>query len=200
MRTLFCSILITVFYLTSAQQLCARTEKATLAGGCFWCMEPPFEELTGVLSVRSGYTGGNKRNPTYEEVSAGGTGHAESIEIIYDPSIISYQKLLDVFWHNIDPTVSNRQFCDTGSQYRSAIFYNSEEQARIAKSTKDALEKHKPFSQAVITEITAAGPFYDAEEYHQNYYRKNPIRYKYYRNRCGRDKRLKELWREKAGH
>jgi len=200
MRALLCCLLITVFSLTATTQLYARTEKATFAGGCFWCMEPPFEALAGVLSVTSGYTGGNKTNPTYEEVSAGGTGHAEAIEIIYDPSVISYQKLLDVFWHNIDPTALNRQFCDTGSQYRSAIFYHSEAQARVAKSSKATLEKRRTFSQAVATEITAAGTFFKAEEYHQDYYRKNPLRYKYYRSSCGRDKRLKDLWGEHAGH
>lgn len=200
MKALFCNMLITLFSLTVATQLYARTEKATFAGGCFWCMEPPFESLAGVMSVKSGYTGGNKHKPTYEEVSAGGTGHTEAIEIIYNPSITSYQKLLDVFWHNIDPTVLNRQFCDTGSQYRSAIFYHSEEQAQLAKISKIALEKSKPFREPVVTEITAASSFYLAEEYHQDYYKKNPLRYKYYRNGCGRDKRLKELWGEQVGY
>lgn len=200
MRALLCCLLITVFSLTASTQLYARAEKATFAGGCFWCMEPPFEALAGVLSVTSGYTGGNKTNPTYAEVSAGGTGHAEAIEIIYDPAVISYQKLLDVFWHNIDPTALNGQFCDTGSQYRSAIFYHSEAQARVAKLSKATLEKHRTFSQAVATEISAAGTFFKAEEYHQDYYRKNPLRYKYYRSSCGRDKRLKDLWGEHAGH
>jgi peptide-methionine (S)-S-oxide reductase len=169
-------------------------EKATFAGGCFWCMEPAFDKLPGVKSVISGYTGGQKLNPTYEEVSSGTTGHAESIEITYDPAVISYSKLLDVFWHNIDPTVKDRQFCDVGSQYRSAIFYHNEEQKRSAEASKKALEESKRFPGPVYTEIVAATTFYPAEEYHQKYYQKNPIRYKYYRYGCGRDQRLKELW------
>lgn len=200
MKALICSILITYLCLTCATQSYARTEKATFAGGCFWCMEPPFESLAGVLSVKSGYTGGNKYKPTYEEVSAGKTGHAEAIEIIFDSSKVSYQKLLEVFWHNIDPTVLNRQFCDSGNQYRSAIFYHSEKQAQLAKTSKTALEKSRLFHDPVVTEVTAASVFFQAEEYHQDYYKKNPLRYKYYRNGCGRDKRLKELWGEMAGH
>jgi len=169
-------------------------EKATFAGGCFWCMEPAFDKLQGVKSVISGYTGGHKQNPTYEEVSSGVTGHAESIEVAYDPSIISYSTLLDVFWHNIDPTVKDRQFCDVGSQYRSAIFYHTEEQKRLAEASKKALEQSKRFPGPIYTEIVPATTFYPAEEYHQKYYQKNPIRYKYYRYSCGRDQRLKELW------
>jgi peptide-methionine (S)-S-oxide reductase len=172
----------------------AGLEKATFAGGCFWCMEPPFDKLPGVKSVVSGYTGGQRLNPTYEEVSSGTTGHAESIEISYDPAVVSYSKLLDVFWHNIDPTVKDRQFCDVGSQYRSAIFYHDEEQKRLAEASKTALEQSKRFSSPIYTEVIAATPFYPAEEYHQKYYQKNPIRYKYYRYGCGRDQRLKELW------
>lgn len=175
-------------------------EKATFAGGCFWCMEHPFDELPGVVSVTSGYTGGQTRNPTYEEVSAGGTGHAESVQIVYDPARIGYDKLLTVYWHNIDPTVKDRQFCDSGHQYRSAIFYHTEQQRRLAQQSKEALERSKPFRAQVVTEITPAGPFYPAEEYHQHYYKKNPIRYKFYRTSCGRDKRLKELWGAMAGH
>jgi peptide-methionine (S)-S-oxide reductase len=169
-------------------------QKATFAGGCFWCMEPAFDKLEGVKSVVSGYTGGHKTNPTYEEVSSGATGHAESVEITYDPAVISYSKLLDVFWHNIDPTAKDRQFCDTGSQYRSAIFYHSEEQKRLAEASKKALEQSKRFPGPIYTEIVPATAFYPAEEYHQKYYQKNPIRYKYYRYSCGRDQRLKELW------
>jgi peptide-methionine (S)-S-oxide reductase len=169
-------------------------QKATFAGGCFWCMEPAFDKLSGVKSVVSGYTGGRKTNPTYEEVSSGTTGHTESIEIAYDPSVISYATLLDVFWHNIDPTVKDRQFCDAGSQYRSAIFYHSEEQKRFAEASKKALEQSKRFPGPIYTEIVPATTFYPAEEYHQQYYQKNPIRYKYYRYSCGRDQRLKELW------
>jgi peptide-methionine (S)-S-oxide reductase len=175
-------------------------EKATFAGGCFWCMEKPFDSLPGVVSVTSGYTGGTLKDPTYRQVSAGGTGHAESVEIVYDPSRIGYGKLLEVYWHNIDPTVKDRQFCDVGSQYRSAIFYHGEEQRMLAEKSKEALEKSKPFQGPIRTEITAAGPFYPAEEYHQHYYKKNPIRYHYYRAGCGRDARLEQLWGKEAGH
>ncbi len=176
-----------------------RLEKATFAGGCFWCMEHPFDQLEGVVSVTSGYTGGSKKSPTYQEVSAGGTGHAESVQIVYDPAKISYGKLLDVFWHNIDPTTPNRQFCDVGNQYRPAIFYHNEEQKRLAEESKRELEKTKPFKGSVVTEITPASEFYPAEEYHQKYYEKNPVRYKFYRYNCGRDQRLKELWGKSAG-
>jgi len=174
-------------------------DKATFAGGCFWCMEHPFDALPGVVSVTSGYTGGQKKNPTYQEVSAGGTGHAEAVQIVYDPSRITYGKLLDVFWHNIDPTTKDRQFCDAGNQYRSAIFYHTEEQHKEALQSKAELEKTKPFKGPIVTEIVPAGDFYPAEEYHQHYYKKNPIRYWYYRNGCGRDQRLKELWGKEAG-
>jgi peptide-methionine (S)-S-oxide reductase len=177
----------------------AQLQKATFAGGCFWCMEHPFDELPGVVSVTSGYTGGHKKNPTYEEVSAGGTGHAESVQVIYDASKISYQKLLDTYWHNIDPTVKDRQFCDVGNQYRSAIFYHNDEQRLLAIRSKKALEMSKPFKGPIATEIVQATEFYPAEEYHQHYYKKNPIRYRFYRNGCGRDKRLKELWGQAAG-
>jgi peptide-methionine (S)-S-oxide reductase len=171
--------------------------KATFAGGCFWCMVHPFDELPGVVSVVSGYTGGTLRNPTYEQVSAGGTGHAESVQVTYDPNRVSYQKLLEVFWHNIDPTVKDRQFCDVGHQYRSAIFYHDETQRRLAEESKRALDRSKPFRGAIVTEITPATTFYPAEEYHQNYYKKNPLRYRYYRSSCGRDNRLDELWGKK---
>ncbi len=177
-----------------------RLEKATFAGGCFWCMEAPFDSLPGVVSVTVGYTGGELKNPTYEQVSAGGTGHAESVQIVYDPQKISYEKLLDVFWHNIDPTTADRQFCDTGHQYRTAIFYHTPEQRRLAEQSKAPLEKSKPFSGPIVTEIVPAGEFYPAEDYHQHYYKKNPLRYKFYRLSCGRDRRLKELWGEAAGH
>ena len=177
-----------------------KFEKATFAGGCFWCMEAPFDKLSGVVSVTSGYTGGNMKNPTYKQVSAGGTGHAEAVQIVYDPTRIGYTKLLDVFWHNTDPTVVDRQFCDVGSQYRTGIFYHSEEQRLLALKSKEALENSKPFKGPIVTEVTEAGEFYPAEEYHQHYYKKNPIRYRYYRNGCGRDQRLKELWGDAAGH
>lgn len=177
-----------------------RLETATFAGGCFWCMEAPFDKLNGVVSVTVGYTGGRTRNPTYEQVSAGGTGHAESVQIVYDPAKIGYEKLLDVFWHNIDPTTPNRQFCDAGSQYRTAIFYHTAEQRRLAEASKLALAESKSLNSPIVTEIVPAGPFYPAEEYHQHYYKKNPIRYRFYRQGCGRDKRLKELWGSAAGH
>jgi peptide-methionine (S)-S-oxide reductase len=168
--------------------------KATFAGGCFWCMEHPFDILPGVISTTSGYTGGQKKNPTYEEVSSGRTGHAESVQVVYDPKKVTYEKLLDVYWHNIDPTVKDEQFCDHGTQYRSAIFYHDDEQRRLAEASKAALDRSKPFSGPIVTEITRAGEFYPAEDYHQDFYLKNPLRYKYYRSGCGRDNRLKQLW------
>ncbi|MBI1814621.1 MAG: peptide-methionine (S)-S-oxide reductase MsrA [Deltaproteobacteria bacterium] len=170
------------------------TAKATFAGGCFWCMQPPFENLPGVVSVTVGYTGGQTKNPTYEEVSAGGTGHAESVQIVYDPQKIRYEQLLDVFWHNVDPITSNAQFCDHGNQYRTAIFYNDETQRKLAEASKHQLDESKRFARPIVTEIVAATEFYPAEEYHQKYHDKNPVRYKYYRWNCGRDQRLKELW------
>jgi peptide-methionine (S)-S-oxide reductase len=157
-------------------------------------MEPPFDELPGVIATTSGYTGGRTKNPTYEQVSSGGTGHAEAVEVVYDPSKITYARLLDVFWKNIDPITPNRQFCDIGTQYRSAIYYQTEEQKRLAEASKKVLENSARFEQPIVTEIAAASPFYRAEEYHQDYYKKNPIRFKYYKYRCGRDQRLEELW------
>ncbi|MDD2539436.1 MAG: peptide-methionine (S)-S-oxide reductase MsrA [Desulfuromonadaceae bacterium] len=177
----------------------ANLEKATFAGGCFWCMEAPFDKLPGVISVTAGYTGGHTKNPTYKEVSAGGTGHAEAVQIVFDPARISYSALLSVFWHNIDPTVMDRQFCDVGHQYRSAVFYQGEEQHKEALRSKSELEKIKPFREPIVTEITPATTFYPAEEYHQHYYKKNPIRYHFYRSSCGRDRRLQELWGSAAG-
>jgi peptide-methionine (S)-S-oxide reductase len=168
------------------------TAKATFAGGCFWCMEPPYDELEGVISTISGYIGGTKKNPTYEEVSAGRTGHTEAVQITYDPTKISYEKLLDVFWRNIDPLTANAQFCDSGSQYRSAIFYHDEAQKKFAEASKKGLQSR--FKQPIVTEIVRATEFYSAEDYHQDYYKKNPIRYKIYRSGCGRDRRLQELW------
>jgi peptide-methionine (S)-S-oxide reductase len=171
-----------------------KTAKATFAGGCFWCMEPPFDKLDGVISTTSGYTGGKKLNPTYPEVSDGGTGHTESVEIVFDPAKISYEKLLNVFWHNIDPTVKDQQFCDHGSQYRTAIFFHDEQQKKAAEAAKTELMKSKPFKGDIFTEIAMASTFYPAEDYHQDYYLKNPVKYKFYRFNCGRDSRLKELW------
>jgi len=173
--------------------------RATFAGGCFWCMEHPYDELEGVKSTTSGYIGGHLENPTYREVSSGRTGHTEAVLVIYDPKKISYEELLKVFWPNIDPLTPNRQFCDSGSQYRSGIFYHNEEQRRLAEESKNALEKSGRFSQPIVTEITAAAKFYVAEDYHQDYYEKNPIQYAIYRYSCGRDRRLKELWGEAHG-
>lgn len=172
----------------------ATPTKATLAGGCFWCMEAPFDKLPGVISTTSGYIGGNVKNPTYEQVSTGRTGHTEAVQVVYDPAKVSYEKLLEVFWANIDPTVKNAQFCDHGSQYRSGIFYHDDAQRKAAEASRAALDKNKPFKQPIVTEITRAAEFYAAEDYHQDYYMKNPVRYKLYRNGCGRDARLKELW------
>ncbi len=172
----------------------AVTAKAIFAGGCFWCMEPPFDVIDGVLSTTSGYIGGKQRNPTYKEISAGNTGHTEAVEIVYDPKKVSYDKLLEIFWRNIDPTVKDQQFCDVGSQYRSGIFVLDAAQKAAAEASKAALEKNKSFKEKIVTEITTATVFYPAEDYHQDYYQKNPIRYQYYRSGCGRDARLKQLW------
>jgi peptide-methionine (S)-S-oxide reductase len=183
----------------------ADSKKATFAGGCFWCMEAPFDKLPGVSEVTVGYTGGRKTNPTYQEVSAGTTGHAEAVEIAYDSAKITYEKLLDVFWHNVDPFTRNAQFCDHGSQYRTGIFYHDDEQKSLAEASKDALSKSGRFKQPIVTEITAASTFWPAEDYHQHYYVKNPVRYKFYRYNCGRDQRLEQLWgseykSSEAGH
>ena len=169
------------------------TATAIFAGGCFWCTEADFEKLPGVIAAESGYTGGQKADPTYEQVSADGTGHTEAVRVTYDQSKVSYAQLVDYFWHTIDPTVKNRQFCDTGNQYRSGIYWQNEEQRKIAESSRDALLSSGKFKE-IHTEILAAGTFYPAEEYHQDYYKKNPVRYTYYRYSCGRDRRLQELW------
>jgi len=172
----------------------AELATATFAGGCFWCMEPPFDKLEGMAKTTVGYTGGQTHNPTYEQVSAGATGHAESIQVTYDPAKIGYAKLLEVFWRNIDPLTPNAQFCDQGSQYRSAIFFANDEQRQLAEQSKKDLEASGRFQQPIVTEVVQAGKFYPAEEYHQDYYHKNPLRYRYYRYSCGRDQRLEELW------
>jgi len=177
----------------------AKTETATFAGGCFWCMVPPFKNLPGVVSVTSGYTGGHVPNPTYEQVSGGDTGHAESVEVVYDPARVGYDQLLDVFWHNIDPTTPARQFCDSGDQYRTAIFTHGETQKQQALASRDALAKSGVLKGPIVTQIVAATTFYPAEQYHQDYYLKNELRYQIYRHGCGRDRRLKELYGEKAG-
>jgi peptide-methionine (S)-S-oxide reductase len=170
----------------------AAAAVATFAGGCFWCVESDFEKLPGVSAVVSGYTGGHTVNPTYEETSSGNTGHTEAVEITYDPAKVSYAQLLDYFWHHIDPLTANAQFCDQGSQYRSAIFFHDEQEKRAALASKDKYEKQ--LGKPIVTEIVTAAAFYKAEEYHQDYYKKNPIRYAYYRRACGRDARIKEVW------
>jgi peptide-methionine (S)-S-oxide reductase len=171
---------------------------ATFAGGCFWCMEPPYDKLPGVKATISGYTGGKKADPTYQAVTTGTTGHAEAVQVIYDPKVVSYEKLLDVFWVNIDPTVKDRQFCDSGNQYRTGIWYHDEAQRKAAEASKAAIEKSKTFKDPIVTPIEMAGAFYPAEDYHQDYYRKNPVRYQVYRSGCGRDARLKQLWGDRA--
>ncbi len=177
----------------------ADAAKATFAGGCFWCMEKPFDDLDGVFSTISGYTGGPEKNPTYGEVSRGQTGHAEAVQVLFDPKIITYQALLEVFWRNIDPTVENRQFCDRGRQYRTAIYAHDEEQLRLAIASRDAILEAGTVDR-IVTEIEEAGPYYPAEDYHQNFYLTNPARYKSYRFGCGRDQRLAEIWGEDAAH
>jgi peptide-methionine (S)-S-oxide reductase len=172
---------------------------ATFAGGCFWCMEPPYDKLPGVSATISGYIGGQKANPTYKEVSAGTTGHTEAVQVVYDPKKVTYEKLLEVYWVNVDPTAKDHQFCDFGSQYRPEIFYHDDAQKKAAEASKAAVEKSKPFKEPIVVPITMATAFYPAEDYHQDYYTKNPIRYNYYRSGCRRDARLKELWGERAG-
>lgn len=173
----------------------AATAIATFGGGCFWCVEEAFDQVTGVISTTSGYMGGHTKNPTYNQVSSGGTGHNEVLQVIYDPAKVTYAQLLDTFWRNIDPTQANGQFCDHGSQYRSEIFYHNDDQRKAAEMSKTTLLKHKPFSGDIHTLITRASEFTPAEEYHQNYYKKNPLRYKYYKTSCGRAERLKEVWK-----
>jgi peptide-methionine (S)-S-oxide reductase len=177
-----------------------KQEKAIFAAGCFWCTEEAFEKVPGVVSAVSGYTGGTVKNPSYHDVSSGRTGHAEAVEVTYDPGKVSYEQLLDVFWVNHDPTVKDRQFCDSGSQYRPGIFYLDEQQKRLAEASKAKWEKMKPFKQPIVTEITQAGPFYPAEDYHQDYYKKNPLQYRFYVTGCGRYQRLDSLWGELRKH
>jgi len=176
----------------------AAAAKATFAGGCFWCVEADFDKVPGVLSTTSGYIGGKLANPTYEQVAAKLTGHAEAVEIVFDPGKVTYQKLVEHFWRTIDPTTKDAQFCDQGSPYRTAIFANDADQLKIAQASLAALQKSKPFKDPIVTEIVPAGPFYKAEDYHQDYYKKNPVRYQYYRTACGRDARLKQLWGSQA--
>jgi peptide-methionine (S)-S-oxide reductase len=170
------------------------TAEATFAGGCFWCVEEAFDEVPGVVSTTSGYTGGRIRDPSYEEVSAGETGHAEAVRVVFDTAVTSYAKLIDAFWRNVDPTDGGGQFCDRGDSYRSAIFTHDEEQRRLAEASKRALDESGRFDEPIATEIVPAGPFYPAEAYHQNYYRKNPVRYKLYKWNCRRAQRLEQIW------
>ena len=187
------SLFTTLLLIASVSPQIVWAEKAYFAGGCFWCMEKPFDQLDGVLSTISGYTDGHKKDPTYKEVSAGTTGHTEAVRIEFDPARISYDQLLEVFWRNVDPTVKDRQFCDTGTQYRAGIYYVDTQQQALAEASKQALVDSKRFPE-IHTEVKAASKWYDAEDYHQDYYLKNPKRYAYYRFACGRDKRLKSLW------
>jgi len=195
---LLASLLLGVWMLSGTARAADSTPEGTataiFAGGCFWCMEHPFDELDGVISTTSGYTGGHVANPTYHQVSSGTTGHAEAVRVIYDPAKIGYDKLLEVFWHNVDPLDAGGQFCDRGSQYRTGIFYTTEEQRRLAEASKKALEDSGRLPAPIVTEIVEAGPFYPAEDYHQDYYKTNPVRYKFYRFTCGRDQRLEEVW------
>lgn len=177
----------------------AATAKATFAGGCFWCVEADFDKVPGVISTTSGYIGGTVANPTYEQVSGKGTGHAEAVEIVFDPKKVSYAQLVEKFWRTIDPTTKDRQFCDSGSPYRTAIYAHDDAQLAVVKASLAALEKSKPFKEPIVTQIERAGPFYVAEAYHQDYYKKNPVRYQYYRTSCGRDARLQQLWGPSGG-
>lgn len=192
---MFARALLLALFLLGSSNIMAATEKAIFAGGCFWCMEPPFDKLEGVITTVSGYIGGQKENPTYREVSSGGTGHFEAVEVTYDPTKVSYETLLRTFWTNIDPLNAKGQFCDRGSQYLTAIFYLNEEQMNAAQASKKALIESELFDKTIATQVIVASRFYPAEEYHQDYYTKNPLKYHYYRNGCGRDIRLKQLWR-----
>jgi peptide-methionine (S)-S-oxide reductase len=181
-----------------AQSPAAPSAKAIFAGGCFWCVEADFDKVPGVLSTTSGYIGGKVANPSYEQVAGKSTGHAEAVEIVFDPAKVSYGQLLEHFWRTIDPTTKDRQFCDAGTPYRTAIFALDAAQLKAAQDSLAALDKSKPFSEPIVTQIALAGPFYAAESYHQDYYKKNPARYQYYRLSCGRDARLKQLWGKPA--
>ncbi len=183
--------------LAQTQQPKPERATATFAGGCFWCTESDFDKVPGVISTTSGYTGGTIANPTYTQVSSGGTGHAEAVEVVYDPRKVDYQKLVEYFFHSIDPTVRNRQFCDVGDQYRTAIFVGNSEERRIAEAAK--AKAQETLKQPVYTQIANAGRFYPAEDYHQDFYKKNPVKYKFYRWNCGRDQRLEQLWGKKKG-
>jgi peptide-methionine (S)-S-oxide reductase len=192
--SLLFSIAALLLLATALPAAAGTNASATFAGGCFWCMETAFEGMPGVISVTSGFSGGDEKNPTYEQVSAGRTGHMESVQVIYDPKRISYRKLLEIYWHNIDPTQGNGQFCDHGKQYRSAIFYGSGEERRLALESENIAKKEIRVKKPFVTQIVAFTSFWPAEEYHQDYYKKNPANYHAYRTACGRDNRLRELW------
>ncbi|HWC93793.1 MAG TPA: peptide-methionine (S)-S-oxide reductase MsrA [Pseudolabrys sp.] len=182
----------------AAQPAVPERAVATFAGGCFWCVESDFDHVPGVLETISGYTGGKVANPTYSQVSAGGTGHAESVEVVYDPRKVSFAQLLDYFWHHVDPTVKDQQFCDHGNQYRTAIFVHNDEERKLAEASKKKVEAE--LKKPIYTEIVQAGPFYKAEDYHQDFYLKNPTKYKFYRWNCGRDQRLEQIWGKPKGN
>ena len=201
LRLAAAALLLGVVGWAQAQTAAApTTARAIFAGGCFWCVESDFDKVDGVLSTTSGYTGGTLANPSYEQVSSKRTGHAEAVEVVFDPSKVSYEKLVEHFWRTIDPTTKDRQFCDVGTPYRTAIFTVDAAQMQAALASRMALEKSKPFKEPIVTEVVTATAFYPAEEYHQNYYKKNPLRYQYYRTSCGRDARLKQLWGPQAAH
>ncbi len=199
MKTATLCVLIALFGFAGSGAR-AATDIAIFAGGCFWCVESDFDTVPGVISTTSGYTGGHVENPSYEQVSGKHTGHAEAVEVVFDPQKVSYSQLVEFFWRSIDPTTKDQQFCDVGSPYRTAIFVRGPEQRAVAETSLAALQKSKPFEAPIVTEITDAGPFYPAEDYHQDYYRKNPVRYTYYRFGCGRDARVKELWGKSVEH
>lgn len=196
MRIMLIAILAALCAPVQAQDQDQGIRTATFAGGCFWCVEEAFDKLDGVTATVSGYTGGGEADPSYQQVSSGNTGHAEAVEVSYDPSIVDYPALLETFWHNVDPFAENRQFCDIGSQYRSAIFYHSERQQRLAEASREQLEKR--FERPIATQIVPAGDFWEAEGYHQDYYQKNPVRYRFYKAGCGRQERLDEIWGDQA--
>ena len=203
-RRLLLSFLAALGLLVAAVPVSAQapakpaTAKATFAGGCFWCVEEVYDKIPGVISTVSGYMGGHVKNPTYEQVSTARTGHAEVVQVEYDPSKVTYARLLEVFWRNIDPTQKDGQFCDHGPQYRSGIFYHNDEQKRLAEGSRLNLSKNKPFKGEIVTEITRAAEFYPAEGYHQDFHTKSPTRYKFYKSGCGRDARLQQLWGKPA--
>lgn len=198
-RLLFCLIAVAAIAgAAAAQPAVPERAVATFAGGCFWCVESDFDHVPGVLETISGYTGGKVANPTYSQVSAGGTGHAESVEVVYDPRKVSFAQLLDYFWHHVDPTVKDQQFCDHGNQYRTAIFVHNDEERKLAEASKKKVEAE--LKKPIYTEIVQAGPFYKAEDYHQDFYLKNPTKYKFYRWNCGRDQRLEQIWGKPKGN